>query len=65
MSKCTICGKAPTRGNTISHSHRATKRTFNPNVKRVKILVGGKVKRTMVCTACIRSGKITKAVTKK
>jgi large subunit ribosomal protein L28 len=65
MSKCTICGKAPTRGNTISHSHRATGRTFNPNVKRVKILVDNKVRRTLVCTSCIRSGKVKKAVTKK
>ncbi len=61
MSTCTICGKRPVRGKTISHSHRATNRVFNPNVRSVRILVEGKVRRALVCTSCIRSGKIKKA----
>jgi len=56
--KCVICGKKPVKGRTISHSHRATLRTFNPNLRRQRILVDGKVTRSLVCTACIRSGKV-------
>jgi large subunit ribosomal protein L28 len=31
---CQVTGKAPASGNTISHSHRRTKRRFDPNVQR-------------------------------
>jgi large subunit ribosomal protein L28 len=46
---------------SVSHSHRRTKRRWNPNIQRVRALVNGTVKRVNVCTSCIRSGKITKA----
>lgn len=40
-----------------------TKRKFRPNLKSVKVsLPNGDVSRTRVCTQCIRSGRITKAV---
>lgn len=59
MSKvCEICGKSPTTGNMVSHSERKTKRWWKPNVQRIRVLVGGEVKRMKVCTKCIRSGKI-------
>jgi large subunit ribosomal protein L28 len=46
---------------SVSHSHRRTKRRWNPNIQRVKALVGGAPKRLYVCTGCIKSGKIVKA----
>jgi large subunit ribosomal protein L28 len=46
---------------SVSHSHRRTKRRWNPNIQRVRALVNGTVKRVSVCTGCIKSGKITKA----
>jgi large subunit ribosomal protein L28 len=46
---------------SVSHSHRRTKRRWNPNVQRVKALVGGTPTRMYVCTGCIKSGKIVKA----
>jgi len=39
----------------------ATKRRFNPNLQRVRILVGGVARRAYVCTRCLRSGKVEKA----
>lgn len=34
MSKvCEICGKAPSAGRSISHSHRVSNRTFRPNIQ--------------------------------
>ena len=46
---------------SVSHSHRRTKRRWNPNIQRVRALVEGAPKRVNVCTGCIKSGKIVKA----
>ena len=37
---CDVCGKGPSFGHAISHSHRRTKRRWNPNIQRVRALVG-------------------------
>jgi large subunit ribosomal protein L28 len=57
---CEVCGKKPSFGMSISHSHRRTKRRWNPNIQRVRALVDGSPRRLHVCTSCIRSGKVTK-----
>jgi large subunit ribosomal protein L28 len=63
MSKvCISCGKAPAFGQNRSHSMVATKRRFDPNLQRVRILVDGTPKRAYVCTRCLRGGKVQKAV---
>jgi large subunit ribosomal protein L28 len=49
-------------GHNVSHAHNLTKRKWNPNLQRVRALVEGQVKNLDVCTRCIRSGKVTKAV---
>jgi len=49
-------------GNNVSHAHNLTKRKWNPNLQRVRALVDGRAKNLDVCTRCIRSGKVTKAV---
>ncbi len=61
-SMCTLCGKKPSFGMSISHSHRRTKRRWNPNIQRVRARVGSTTKRIDVCTSCIKAGKVTKAV---
>ena len=61
-SVCEVCGKHPSFGMSISHSHRRTKRRWNPNIQRVRAVVNGTTKRVNVCTSCLRAGKITKAV---
>jgi len=66
MSKiCEICGKRPLFGNNVSHAHNITKRRFVPNLQRVRALVDGNPKRILVCTSCLKSGKVTKNVQKK
>ena len=55
--KCKICGKGPTAGNSYSHSHKATKRIFKPNLQKQKLLMKGSVQSVLVCTNCIKSGK--------
>ena len=72
--ECELCGKRTAAGRSISRRGLAkskggvgkkttgiTKRTFKPNLQRVRILDQGRVRRARVCTACIRSGKIRKA----
>jgi large subunit ribosomal protein L28 len=58
---CAICGKAPSFGNSRSHSMVATKRRFNPNLQRVRIMLHGTAKRAYVCTRCLKGGKVQKA----
>jgi large subunit ribosomal protein L28 len=62
MSKvCEICGKKPMVGNNVSHAHNVTKRRFNPNLQNVRALKDGKKKKMVVCTKCIKSGRVVKA----
>ncbi|GAA0734733.1 50S ribosomal protein L28 [Clostridium oceanicum] len=60
--KCEICGKGVVYGVQYSHSHRQSKRSFAPNIKRVKAIVNGAPKRVHVCTRCLRSGKVQRAI---
>jgi large subunit ribosomal protein L28 len=57
-----VCGKGPAFGNSRSHSMVATRRRFNPNLQKVRILVGQAPRREYVCTRCLKSEKVTKAV---
>jgi large subunit ribosomal protein L28 len=57
---CDLCGKKPSFGMSLSHSHRRTKRRWDPNIQRVRALVDGTPVRLHVCTSCIRSGKVVK-----
>ena len=63
MSKvCVICNKKPGFGNNRSHSMVATKRRFNPNLQHIRILLNGSPTRAYVCTRCLKSGRVQKAV---
>ena len=59
-SVCELCGKKPSFGMNLSHSHRRTKRRWNPNIQKVRALVDGTPKRLNVCTSCLRAGRVTK-----
>ena len=58
---CDICGKKPMVGSHISHAHNITKRRFNPNLQRVRTVAAGCTKTLVVCTACLKSGRVQKA----
>jgi large subunit ribosomal protein L28 len=60
--KCSICGKGQVSGNNVSHSHRKTRRKWNANIQSVRVVESGTPKRLNVCTKCLRSGKVTRAV---
>ena len=62
MEKCHFSDKGFTLGIKFSHSHRRSNRAWKPNVKRVKAIVDGTPRHVYVCTRCLRSGKVTRAV---
>ncbi len=60
--RCDICGRGPAVGRNVSHAHNVTRRRFEANIQRVKVVTdGGGVRRIRVCTRCIRSNRIVKA----
>ena len=62
MAKCEFCDKGVTFGIKVSHSHRRSNRPWKPNVKRVKAVINGTPRHVYVCTRCLRSGKVTRAI---
>ena len=59
---CEICGKGMMSGNNVSHSHRKTRRTWAPNIQVCRVVIDGRPKRVGVCTRCLRSGKVQRAI---
>jgi large subunit ribosomal protein L28 len=62
MAKCSVCGKGRMAGQNVSHANNKTKRTFKPNLQEVRAMVSGRARNVVVCTRCIRGGKVEKAV---
>lgn len=71
---CVICDKSATTGNKYQRRGMIkrkggagskivgkTLRRVMPNLQTVKIVLNGTVRRSYVCTSCIRAGKAVKA----
>jgi len=69
--KCAICGKKAITGNSVTRRGLAkkkggvgkkttgiTKRRFEPNLQRKRIIIDGKIRKVFVCAKCIKSGKL-------
>ncbi|HSG69083.1 MAG TPA: 50S ribosomal protein L28 [Planctomycetaceae bacterium] len=74
-ASCEICNKTAGRGNSLAQRGKPkylggngrkttgiTKRQFKPNLQKIRVQDGNKIVSKRVCTQCIRSGKIVKAV---
>ena len=74
MRICIYCHKIPVAGRQYARrgmlkvkggvgrrTMRVNKRSFLPNLQRVKILLDGVVRRALVCTSCLKSGRVAKA----
>ncbi|GAB2666225.1 50S ribosomal protein L28 [Saccharopolyspora gloriosae] len=58
---CDVCSKGPGFGNSVSHSHRKTRRRWNPNIQTVHAKFGlSQRKRMNVCTSCLKAGKVVR-----
>lgn len=62
MAKCELCGKGVSFGIKVSHSHRRSNRMWKPNVRKVRAVVNGANKTVNVCSRCLRSGKVERAI---
>jgi large subunit ribosomal protein L28 len=73
--KCEVCGKTAAVGNSIVQRGKPkylggngrkttgiTRRKFKPNLQRIKVQEEDGTRRRRVCTQCIRSGRVAKAV---
>ena len=72
--RCYICGKGPVAGGTLTrkgkpkrqggigeHIARRNKRRFLPNLQPARVLINGHIKKIVVCTKCIKKGRLVRA----
>ncbi len=55
MAKCSHCGKTTVFGHNVSHSKRATNRTFRPNLQKVRVMESGRMVQKVLCAKCIKA----------
>lgn len=59
---CEMCGKGVLVGYNVSHAKNRNKKRFLPNIQSAKVMTPKGTKKMRVCTRCIRSGKVIKAI---
>ena len=59
---CQVCEKGTMSGHKVSHSNRKSNRIWAPNVQKVRVMDKGTVRRLNVCTRCLRSGNVLRAL---
>lgn len=59
---CDICGKHPMSGNRVSKTYHHTRRSWRPNLLKIKTEVGGTTRTIRICTQCLRAGFVTKKI---
>lgn len=59
---CNICGKGTITGNKVSHANNRTRRTWKPNLVKVKTQLEGTTLTLKICARCLKSDYITKKV---
>ncbi len=59
-NRVTIRGKAKYLGGVGTKVTGCERRTFQPNLQRVRALVNGKIVRARVCTRCLKAGRVQK-----
>ncbi len=62
MASCAVCGKQRSMGNNVSHANNRSKKVIMPNLQRMRIVIGKSIKKVYVCTRCLRSKSVKKAV---
>jgi len=60
MAKDFINGKRTRFGNKRSHALNSSRRTWKPNLQKVRILVDGKPKNVWISARTLKSGKVTR-----
>lgn len=61
-NRCSVCGKDFQTGNLVSHSNIKTHHRWKANIRTVHAIVNGTARRIRVCTRCMRSNRVQRAV---
>ncbi|OQX50695.1 hypothetical protein B5M47_03445 [candidate division CPR3 bacterium 4484_211] len=62
--RCDLCGKGALKGGaerrtgTRGFLKKRLKRHFKPNLRRVKVMTAGGIKRMRLCTKCLKKTKV-------
>lgn len=59
---CEVCEKGTMNGHKVSHSNRKSGKKWAPNVQSIRVLANGRPQRMNVCTRCLRSGNVVRAL---
>lgn len=60
---CSVCEKGPSTGHHVSHANNKRKRRWFPNLQTVRVAAEvGSTRRVRVCTKCLKSERVKKAV---
>ncbi len=66
MAKCELCEKARLKGHRISITRsqvsRRANKVWKANIKQIRIIENGTHRTINICTKCLRSNKVTRAV---
>ena len=62
MATCVVCGKQRVIGNNVSHANNRTKRVVRPNLQKMRVVTDHGTKKVAVCTRCLRSKLVKKAL---
>ena len=60
--KCDICGKGTATGMQVSHSHIRNKKTWKPNIQKVRVVVDGKPQTIRVSARTLKTLKKQNAI---
>ena len=60
--RCEICDKGKGFGNKVCFSMKTTRRSWAPNIRRVRAIVDGSPKRINVCAKCLKSGYVERSI---
>lgn len=58
---CYFTGRKAVSGNNRSHSMNQSKRRFNANLQKVRVMIDGKPQRVWVSARALKSGKVERA----
>jgi len=74
LKKCTLCGKGTITGKVVSRKgqlkkkggtgskiSRWSKRSFLPNLQKMRIVIDSHPRKVYVCSKCIKKGKVVRA----
>jgi len=60
--QCEVCGKTPLKAAKVTFSHKQNVHRQAPNLQTMKVCVNGTTKRIKLCTSCMKTNKIEKAI---